>query len=216
MRIGVGEVTCTWSGCNSGAEGKVDGRWLCRKHFYNLAMRRLEEYRRGLKRATSLAAERTAISQFLSELISQTTTLVATAKFLSPQQHRQLFELSLSAAELHKRVQRSPRMPRNIPVIIYGERDSGAGKEQTTTVDVSKRGVAIATSRLWIAGEELWIEQPGSQLRARARVAWVKKKAPLQFVIGLEILDCENFWEAEKAPRGGNANKVTKKSPSKR
>ena len=209
------DIACTWSGCNGGAEGKVDGRWLCRKHFYSLATRRLEEYRRGLKRAASVGAERTAISQFLSELISQTTTLVATAKFLSPQQHRQLFELSLSAAELHKRVQRSPRTARNLPVLIYGERDSGAGKEQATTVDVSKRGVAVATSRLWVAGEELWIEQPGTQLRARARVAWVKKKAPLQFVIGLEILDCEDFWEAEKAPRRGNAKEATKKSPSK-
>jgi hypothetical protein len=55
---------------------------------------------------------------------------------------------------------------------------------------------------LCIEEEELWIEKPENRLRARARVAWVKKSAPLHFVVGLEILDCEDFWELERdAPR---------------
>jgi len=196
----VAEVTCAWSGCSSRAEAKLDGRRLCRKHFYDLAAKRLEEYRTNLKRIAPAGAERTAISQFLSEVISQTTTLVASAKSLSPQQHHQLFELSLSAAELHKRVQRSRRIPLNMPILIYRETDSRAGKELTNTIDLSKRGASIATTRLWTAGEEIWIEKPGSRLRVQARVAWVKKKAPLQFVVGLQILDCEDFWELEKSP----------------
>jgi hypothetical protein len=87
-----------------------------------------------------------------------------------------------------------------VPILIYRETDSGAGKELTTTVDVSKRGVCIATSRVWTPEEEIWIEKPGNRLRARARVAWVKKNAPLQFVIGLEILDSEDFWDLQKDP----------------
>jgi hypothetical protein len=145
----------------------LDGRRLCRKHFYDLAAKRVEEYRSGLKRIAPTGAERTATSQFLSELIAQTTALVTSARFLSPQQRHQLFELSLSAAELYKRVQRSPRIPRNVPILIYRETDSGAGKELTTTVDVSKRGVCIATSRVWTGEEEIWIEKSGNRRRAR-------------------------------------------------
>ena len=196
------EATCAWAGCNSGSEATLGGRQLCPKHFYDLAAKRLEEHRRGLKRSAPAGAERTAVCQFLSEIISQTTALVISAKLLSRERRHQLLELSLSAAELHKRVQRSPRIPRNVPILIYREKDPGAGKELTNTIDVSKGGACVATSRLCVEKEEIWIEKPENRLRARARVAWVKKIAPLQFVVGLEILDCGDFWELEKnAPR---------------
>jgi hypothetical protein len=51
---------------------------------------------------------------------------------------------------------------------------------------------------LCVEEEEIWIEKPENRMRARARVAWVKKNATLQFVVGLEILDCGDFWELEK------------------
>ena len=200
MGFRVGEATCGWTGCNRAGEAKLDGRLLCRDHFYRLATGRLEEHRRQLKRLAPVGDERAAISQFLSELIAQATALVTSARFLSPQQGHQLFVLSQSAAELNKRVQRSPRMRRNMPILLYRETDPGAGKELTTTVDVSKRGASTTTSRLWTAEEVIWIETPGNGSRAKARVAWVKKNAPLQFLIGLEILDSKDFWELEKAP----------------
>lgn len=108
----MGETSCGWAGCSSKPEATLDGLQLCRSHFYDIATKRLEEYRARLQQVDPAGADRSAILKFLSEVISQTTTLVSVAKFLSPSQRDQFLELSLSAAELHKRVQRNPRFGR--------------------------------------------------------------------------------------------------------
>ncbi|HYL13976.1 MAG TPA: PilZ domain-containing protein [Terriglobales bacterium] len=84
-----------------------------------------------------------------------------------------------------------------MPILIYRETGSAGSQELTNTVDVSKRGACIATTRLWETGEKIWIEKPGNRVRTLARVAWVKKTELSQFLIGLEILDCEDFWKLE-------------------
>ena len=134
------------------------------------------------------------ILKSLSEVINQTTNVVARAKLLNPRRREQFFELTLSAAELYKRVQRSPRVSRNMPILIYREMDFTRKQELTNTVNVSKRGACIATSSLWETGEKIWIEKPVNKLRTLALVAWVKKSEASQFLLGLEILDCEDFW----------------------
>ena len=188
------EAACGWAGCGSGSEATLDNRPLCRSHFYDMAVKRIDEYRAGLQQIDSAGGDRTAILKFLSEVISRTTNLVASVKFLSPRQREQFFELSLSAADLYKRVQRSPRVKRNMPILIYREMDFTRKQELTNTVDVSKRGACIATSSLWEIGEKIWIEKPTRKLPTLARVAWLKKSEASQFLLGLEILDCEDFW----------------------
>jgi len=160
---------------------------------------RLEEFRMRLQSASPVGKERIAFSQFLTELISQTTMLAATAKFLAPLQRDQFYELSLAAAELFKRVQRNPRVLRNMPILIYREADPPSQRELTSTVDVSKQGACVSTGRVWKDREELWVEKPTNQLRARARIAWLKANPPSQTLIGLEILDCEDFWGLGRA-----------------
>jgi hypothetical protein len=196
----MGGVGCGSSGCSSGGEATLDGRPLCRNHFYDLAAKRLKEHRGRLKQSEPAGATRIAILKFLSEVVNQTTAMVATAKFLSPSQREQFLELSFSAIELHKQVQRNPRIRRNMPVLVFREMDSTGSQELTNTVNVSKKkGACIATSGIWETGEKVWIEKPGNQQRALARVAWVKKSEPSQVLMGLEILDCEDFWGLESA-----------------
>ncbi len=177
----------------------MDGRPLCRNHFYDIAARRLEEHRAHLCQGDPVGADRIRILNFVSELLSETTILVASAKFLGQEQRNKYLELSLSAMELYKRVQRDPRVSRNIPILIYRETDSDGRHELTNTVNVSKRGACIATSGLWVTGGKIWIQKPGNEMRVVARVAWMKKNAPSQFLMGLDILDCEDFWGLEPA-----------------
>jgi hypothetical protein len=195
------EVTCGWSGCSSKPEAALDGYRLCRKHFYDRAAKRLEEYRAALRRTATGKVDHTATIKFLSEVISQTTTLVASAKFLDPVHRDQFLRLSLSATQLYKRIKRNARRRLNMPILVYREADSTRMQELTNTVDVSKQGACIATSWLWEIGEKIWIEKPGNQLRTLARVAWLKKGEPTQFLMGLDILDCEDFWGLDLASR---------------
>jgi len=191
----MGEVTCASPGCSIGGEATLDGRRLCRDHFYETAARILDEHRACMQRIDPVGENRTRILNFASELISETTILVASAKFLRQEQRDKYLELSLSATELYKRVQRDPRIARNMPILISRETESAGSQELTNTVNVSKRGACIATNGIWKSGESISIQRPHSQMRALARVVWVKKSEPSQFLMGLEILDKEDFWK---------------------
>jgi len=194
------EGTCGWSGCSSKPEATLEGRRLCRSHFHDASATRIEEFRRHLRRIAPGKEDPTAALNFLSEIISQTTTLAASAKLLDPGQRDQFLKLSLSAAQLYKRVKRNARIRRNMPILVYRETDSSGMKELTNTIDVSKRGVCIATSWLWEIGEKIWIEKPGNRLRTLARVAWLQKGEPTQYLMGLDILDHDDFWGLLEAP----------------
>jgi hypothetical protein len=93
----VGETPCGWAGCSSKPEATLDGLQLCRSHFYDIATIRVEEYRARVQQVEPAGADRSAILKFLSDAISQTTTLVSVAKLLAPSQRDQFLELSLSA-----------------------------------------------------------------------------------------------------------------------
>lgn len=188
------EGTCGWFGCSNKPEATLDGSQLCRNHFHDAAAKRIEEFSVRLRRIAPGTEDHTATLKFLSELINQTTTLVASTKFLDPGQRDQFLKLSLSAAQLYKRVQRNARLRRNMPILVYRESDTKGMRELTNTVDVSKRGACIVTSWMWEIGEKVWIEKPGNKVRILAQVAWLKKGELTQFLMGLNILDCEDFW----------------------
>lgn len=185
---------CVSPGCSGRVEASLDGGSFCRNHFYDKALKRLDEYRARVRQNDPAAADRAAMGKTLSNIISETTTLVATAKFLGPWQRDQFLELSLSAAELYKRVQRDYRVARHMPILIYRETNSDTGRELTNTINVSERGACIATTGQWKLGEKIWIERPHSLQRTLACIAWVKEIAPSQYHLGLQLLNNENFW----------------------
>jgi len=196
-------VVCGALGCGNFAEATLDELSLCRNHFYERALKRIEEYRGRLQTIEAAGTGRNEAPEFLSQIIAQTTTLVTNAKLLGPGQRDQFLALSMSAMQLFKRAQRPPRMPRNMPVLLSREKDSKGTPELTNTVDVSKRGACVATVGSWTRGEKAWIQKPVSDLRALARIAWSKKTELSRFLVGLEILDAEDFWKLESTSAKG-------------
>jgi len=73
-------------------------------------------------------------------------------------------------------------------------RTSGDGAELTSPVDISRRGVCISTTGPCTIGDRLLIENPPNPERCFARVAWVRPSEKARFLVGLEIIDNENFW----------------------
>lgn len=190
---------CGWSSCSNDAEATLDCTPLCRGHFYSIASTRLEEYQARSCDKVTVDADRTKILNFISEVISETTTLVASAKSLGQEQREKYVELSLLTAKLYKRVQKHPRIPLRIPIFISHETDSPGRQELTNTIDVSIQGACIATKGKWKTEEKIRVQKPQSQLRAYARVTWVKTTETAQTFIGIEILNCEDFWNFELA-----------------
>ena len=193
----------------------MDRRTLCRVHFYELAIKRLEDSRARLANAPPGSAENSSIAKFLSELVSEATSLVAGSKYLTEIQRNQFLELSVSAVELHKQLQRHPRFERKVSIVLSRSPDPGTEVEQklfvvlrsssdsrtrgefTNTLNVSKTGACLETSSAWEVSQVIWIERADNRELARARVVWVKRVSSSKYLLGAEILDCEDFWDLE-------------------
>jgi hypothetical protein len=193
----------------------MDGRSFCRIHFYEFARKRLEDSRSSSAKDGAATTSSPAIAKFLSELVSQATALVAGAKYMTEMQRNQFLELSLSAVELYKCLQRNPRFKRKVSVVLrpsteasaVGEQeisvvirssaDTGTRGEFTSTLNVSKTGACLETSSAWEVSQEIWIERADNRQVTRARVVWVKKVSASKYLLGAEILNCEDFWGVE-------------------
>lgn len=198
---------CGWIGCNVPMDATLEARPLCRKHFYDIASRRLSDYRERFARADPVGRDRVAASAFLSELIGQTGTLVTSAKQLSAKERDDFLALSTDAVEMYKRVQRNPRIPLRVPVRVYRAPGRKGKLELTATENVSKAGACVTLREPVAVGANLWIQKIENSANASANVTWVKEISAAQFLVGFEILDHEDFWNlqqssSDSAPQG--------------
>jgi hypothetical protein len=191
--------SCGWAGCKNPPEAVLERRPLCRSHFYELAAKRLEDIRTRMAKAGPVGAENpldnSLDAKFLSEFIGGATGLVAVATSLSESQRNAYLFLSLSAVELYRRLQRHARFEKEVSVILRRGPDPGTWGEFTKTRNVSKKGGCIESGSIWKLSEEIWIERADNRQQGRARVVWVKKTPSLRYLVGVEILECEDFWE---------------------
>lgn len=145
---------CGWIGCKNPSEAALDARPLCRKHFYDIAARRLADYHERFAGADPVGRDRVAASAFLSELIGQAGTLVTGAKQLTDKDRDNFLALSTDAVEMYKRVQRNPRIPLRVPIRVYRAAGQKGKFELTSTVNVSKVELAsrCASRSQWAQG----------------------------------------------------------------
>jgi hypothetical protein len=158
-----------------------------------MACDRLAEYRTRLLAITATESERAASLTVLSEVITQTKKFLASATFLDESRRDQFHELSLSAIDLSKRIQH-PRQRAEVPIELYRASDPRRLCESTKTMNISKRGACIAIKISWGVGETIWIENREMGRKALARTVWVSKTEGASGVMGIQILDWEDFW----------------------
>ncbi len=101
----------------------------------------------------------------------------------------------------------SSRLPVDIPVTLFGRDEDGqAFRENTRTVDISKRGARIITLHNLQTDTHVWIENPGAGKISIAKVIRKGKcvdpqEATVICVKVLELLDPEKIWDVESPPR---------------
>jgi hypothetical protein len=183
-----------WPGCQYRADARLENRSLCRDHFYEAATTNLQRYQSRLEKANSVEKEKISLLNFVSEVIGQTTVLVARTKFLSEAQRDLFLALSHSAIAFYKRVQRDPRKDSEVPLLLSSTKQGTPRSEATRTVNISLKGACLETKISWQAGEEVRIARLDTNGEARARVTWVEHPRLLAGRIGIEILDSDDFW----------------------
>jgi len=175
---------------------------LCRDHFHQNAVKKLEQYHSRLQNANESGGERAALSKFVSEIISQTTILVSRTKLLSRQQRELFLDLSRASLQFYKRVQRNPRQNRRLGILVRGDQGEPARREQTETVNISLKGACFESAITWRNDEMVTIQRLDTKETASARIARVERSAGVVSKVGVEILDNEDFWGLKEKREG--------------
>jgi PilZ domain len=185
---------CTTTGCEHIAVSTISGDALCRRHFIDICYTRLERYeelreQRGLN---VIGAE--AMRRFIHECSRQADEIEHTATDLDNLDRAKLLHIILTASELGRFLRRSPRKVAAIPVRVTCERLGGAWVEDSKTVLLSRYGASVQCNHPARPGESLQIIRFDTGQKAEARVAWQRPFENESVRIGVEFVNCDNFW----------------------
>jgi len=191
-----GAPSCGWTGCGRASHACISGRFLCLEHFFEFSYRRMNSIRAILDTSDPNRALMSEAQTFLSDVVSQTTRLATEIKRLDPALRDHLLALSTSAADLYNRVRRAPRLPRRIPCLLRTGILSPEIAERCSTLNISQRGACLELDSTRRPASEVLIERVDTKISARARVAWFKDtpSSPGKCLVGIEILDNDDFW----------------------
>src|SRR5262249_23723242 len=176
----------------------LEGRLLCRDHFHQDAIKKLEQYHSRLPSANESDSEKATLSKFVSEVISQTTILVSRTKLLSPEQRTLFLELSRASLQFYKRVQRNPRQNKRLAVLITLGQGKSMQREETDTINVSLKGACFESALTWRIGDAITIQRLDTKGTASARIARIECGPETLCRIGVEILDNADFWQLKE------------------
>jgi hypothetical protein len=185
---------CAWIGCGDISEAEISKRPLCPHHFYLVAQRRLSALLGLLSEDELDHTLPTDVQVFLSELVSETALLTSQSQRLSPERMEELLKLSVTAAALHKKIQRPIRLRRRITIMIALDDHRECRPQESTTVNLSNAGACIETSLPLHGGQTIWVQRHDPKAKARARVAWVRSLPPRSYLAGIAFIDATDFW----------------------
>ena len=187
-------MECSWTGCERSSGARLADRALCPEHFLEYSHRRvatIQQMFAGSSEERILSAE---VQNFLSQVISQATRLATETRLLAPSQRDNLIELSTTAADIYKRIQRAPRSVRRVCCLVRTGVVSTEISEKCFTVNISQRGACIEIRQALRTAQLITLERVDTRKCARGRVAWIDQTGPEKFMVGVEILDAEDFW----------------------
>ena len=186
---------CSTRGCEQAAAAALEVRALCREHFIQECYQQIDVHTRWLKENRPAELNSEAVRNFLSECSGQATELANGANGLDNLERARLLDILLRAAELGHHLRRSPRKAGVEAIRLRSERLGKYWEEETVTRVLSLHGAAVECAHPVEKGDLLLVTRTSTGREARARVAWCQRSVGEKREIGIEILDCENFWE---------------------
>lgn len=185
---------CSVAACELGGVSSIDGEALCLSHFIDVCYTRLEGYEELRKAQRLGVADAESMRHFIHECSRHADEIEHTAEGLDNLERAKLLHIILTASELGRHLRRSPRKVAAIPVHLCCDRLGGAWEEDSKTVLLSRYGASVQCSHPAKPGECLEIVRFDTGQKAQVRVAWQRPADRDTVRIGVEFLDCDNFW----------------------
>jgi hypothetical protein len=183
-------ASCGCSGCVS-----LEGRDWCRAHFIANCYLRLEECSKQLDQNEhwkSMSGE--PLIDLLAEIVDEAAALGLTAKDLDGLEQAQLLDILFTAGHLMKDLRRSARKFMAIPLKLCYEVTGHNWTEETATQELSLHGASLECRIPIAKGELMTIERTDINRRTHAKVRWHRRRINGSQTIGIELLDCTDFW----------------------
>lgn len=188
---------CNFSNCERKTAVTLEDRRFCSEHFLFTCLARLDECERWLDGRRSRDTSPEAIERFIAESSQEATDLASRVPDLTNLEQARVVYILMWAGDLGKRLRKSPRKVASIPVRLSYQKLGASWEEDTQTVILSRHGTLVECEHQVEVGEALLVIRQDNGRQARARVAWQQLNKEGHLEIGIEFLDCENFWELE-------------------
>jgi hypothetical protein len=185
---------CSAAGCDQRGVSSIDGEALCLSHFIDVCYARLERYEDSRKHHSLSVRDAESMRYFIHECSRQADQIEHAAKDLDNLVRAKLLHIILMASELGRHLRRSPRKAASIPVRLRCDKLGGAWEEDSKTVLLSRYGASVQCNHSAKPGESLQIVRFDTGQKAQARVAWQRPSESDSVRIGVEFVDCDNFW----------------------
>jgi hypothetical protein len=185
---------CSITGCEQAAAAMLEGEALCGGHFISASYARLEQYDELRKEHSLSASDTESVRRFINQCSRQADEIEHGTKNLDNLDRARLLHLILLVNELGRHLRRSPRKAASIAVRLSCGKLGNTWEEETQTVLLSQHGASIQCGHSARPGEALQLVRLDTGQEVEARVAWQRPVESNGVKIGVEFVDCENFW----------------------
>jgi hypothetical protein len=191
---GLEPASCAFPGCPKSTEAALGDRHLCLEHFTVTCFEQLDDCERRLGSSLKLDQDPDSLQQLLTEFAEQAAKLAQRRTDLENLERARLCYIQIVAGEIGRRLRRSPRTATVIPIQIRGEENGRAWEEEAKTLTISRQGALIECRRPVRDGDRFLISRQDTGQQAGARVVWQRNMPEGKQEVGVELMDCENFW----------------------
>jgi len=186
---------CNIPGCERLAPARLDAVPFCPEHFISTCYQQIDKYTRFVKEKGYQETTAESMRHFLTECTRQVADLSQQAEDLDSLARARLLDILLRATDLSRHLRRSPRKVATVPIRLRCEKPGRAWEEETKTRVLSRHGALVECHHAAQSGDALLVLRLDSGSQAQARVVWCHHKEEERRDIGIEFLDCDNFWD---------------------
>jgi len=188
---------CSFSGCERNAGATLGGHSFCLEHFIFTCFERLDECQGWFEAPLSRDPPTESIQQILAECTRQATDLANRKDGLTNLERARLIYIPMVAADLGRRLRKGSRKTVTIPLRLRCAEPGRHWEQDAQTRTISRRGALIECTRPVGIGEKFFLVRLDTGGQATAQVVWHQCKEEGRVDVGIEFVDCKNFWQLD-------------------
>jgi len=186
---------CSVELCGERAAVEIEARELCLDHFLSISFQELQTRYESLRRQECDPAATAAFNEFLASWVGQAQGLVEDSQFEDKERKARLREALLWVSKTGRSLRRSPRVEAAVRVWLRREDSRRTWEEDTWTANLSRHGAAFVCRHPVEIGGTVFLMRKDKGSRAAAQVVYSRLDSEGRRLIGVKLIDRDDFWE---------------------